>query len=158
MNLVSLIESNDLKEMADYIYQRFDLGISNDHAAAIFAEIAIHYDPLFHAEDSLAVRLKECLRRFGYLQPMFTGKDDDPKVTWNELHIFVDQPPEQYGEPTLDESEYPRPKPEHVVPRYDIEPNYVRSKLSEYGANHRPRGVNKTAHRVATIPENDDQP
>jgi hypothetical protein len=155
MSLVRLVKDPSIDGMVKYLNDRYEVLVSAQDAASLLCEISIRYLPHFHDESHLQVRLKERLKELGYLAPLFTNQEDDHKVVWNELHLFTEAPPENYGTPELDESEYPCPKPTQVVPRYDIEPNYVRSKITEYGESHRPRAINKTAHNVARLPEKD---
>lgn len=156
MTLTELIKTRDWGGMHKYVCDRYEMGVSYNHAAEILIEIAQHHDPNYQGEGCLEVRLKDRLKKLGYLEPMFTGRDDDPKVTWNELHIFVDQPYESNPNLMPDPSGYAEALPD-AIPGREVEPKYVRSKLAIYGEKYHIKPINKTTQSVAPYEEIDEQ-
>lgn len=89
MNLREIVERRDWLALAEYVQERYGLSISQDHAANLLYYTGLAYCPEHHGLGSLDVRLKTALGRMGYLAPMFSEKEDEEKVTWNELHLFA---------------------------------------------------------------------
>lgn len=139
--------SRDFEQLRSYVQERYDIGITENHAAQIHFELELSRYP--------DVTLKEMLSRLGYLSPMFTGRDiEAEKVTWNELHLFGSPCPDVAEEIENDPSGYLDEPPPQELPRYHIEPNYARSRISR--TLQRPKPVNKTAQRVSPGPSDDE--
>lgn len=130
--MTDIVRNLDAQALTDHIWERYEVGVTPDHAEDILWHLARHT-----SQAGADVCLKGRLAALGYLTPMFLGKDDDPKITWNELHIFVDEP---------DTYEWER----DLFMEEPAEPQYARSKISRTEVRVVP--INKTAHSVAPPP------
>lgn len=154
MLLTDLIANRDYEAFSAYLRERFEIEVPGHHVTEVLLYAGAHRDDPREAPESVDCRMRNRLYELGLLEPMFPeAKDDDHKVTWNELHIFVDHPTVPGYDMSLDTSGYLNPLPEQIVGRdLDLrnEGRYTRSRLSRTTQIIKP--VNRNAQNVAPEP------
>jgi hypothetical protein len=147
MLVTDLVAERDYEGMSAWLTERYGMEVPGHFVTDALLYAAMYTDDPRNNPEVVHCRLRHRLYVLGCFEiPFHQAKEDDFKVTWNELHIFVDRPPETY-DLSYDPSGYLQaPTDEFLATNL----GYVRSKITKTETRIRP--LNKTAQNLAPEP------